>query len=75
MEADLRREIREAVKNGMSHRAAAATFGVSLRQVQNAVNLLKRRMQDISYYRRNVTKYREWRKARYWKDKQDVDSK
>ena len=60
-------EIRNAVlKGGMTHRAAAAHFKVSLRQVQKAVNPLKRVMQDRSYYARNRKRYKQWA-ADYYK--------
>lgn len=61
-----RKEIRTAVlKGGMTHREAAATFGVSLRQVQKAVNPLKRIMQDRSYYERNRQRYLKWAEEAY----------
>ena len=63
--------IRKAVlKGGMSHRAAAAHFGVSLRQVQRSVSPLKRRMQDISYYTRNKHRYKLWAAQAYQRRKQ-----
>ena len=62
--------IREAVLGGyMSHRQAAAHFGVSIRQVQKAVSPLKRRMQDRSYYARNIDRYREWNARNYLRRK------
>lgn len=63
--------IRKAVlKGGMSHRQAAAHFGVSLRQVQRSVSPLKRRMQDISYYMRNKHRYKLWSAQAYQRRQQ-----
>ncbi len=64
---ELQQRIKEAVQGGMSHRKAAAHFGVSLRQVQKAINPEGRRKHDENDSARWRTRYRSDEKFReYW---------